>query len=63
MTKEANDYLAYLVGTEVPLICTFDGIPSQDGVYLKLHDEKTVNKMISELLVPTTRETCKEGNY
>ncbi|KAK9296207.1 hypothetical protein QLX08_009706 [Tetragonisca angustula] len=60
MTKEASDYLAYLVATEVPLLCTFDGIPSQDGVCLKHHNEKTVNKVISELLVPTTRETCEE---
>lgn len=63
MTKEASDYLACLVATEVPLLCTFDGIPSQDGVYLKRHNEKTVNKIISELLMPTTRETCEEGNH
>ncbi|KOX80155.1 Tudor domain-containing protein 1, partial [Melipona quadrifasciata] len=60
MTKEASDYLACLVATEVPLLCTFDGIPFQDGVYLNRHNEKTVNKIISELLVPTTRETCEE---
>lgn len=60
MTKEVSDYLACLVATEIPLLCTFDGIPSQDGVYLKRHNEKTVNKIISELLVPTTRETCEE---
>ncbi|XP_043265742.1 uncharacterized protein LOC122405229 isoform X2 [Colletes gigas] len=53
MTKEISDYLSQLVGTEIPLICTYDGIPSKDGVYLKSHSGDDINKTISELLVPT----------
>lgn len=56
MTKEVSDYLNYLTGTEVPLLCTFDGVPSKDGVYLKLHNGENVNKVISELLVPTSKK-------
>lgn len=62
MTKEVSDYLNYLTGTEVPLLCTFDGVPSKDGVYLKLHNGENVNKVISELLVPTLKK-IEEGNY
>ncbi|CAK9795242.1 Protein vreteno [Anthophora plagiata] len=60
MTKDVSDYLAHLVGTEVPLTCTFNGIPFKDGVHLKLHNGESVNKVISELLVPTSKETAEE---
>ncbi|XP_033300493.1 uncharacterized protein LOC117205840 isoform X2 [Bombus bifarius] len=59
MTKEVNDYLAHLVGTEVPLLCTFDGIPSKDGVYLKFHDGEDINKVISKLLEPISKEVAE----
>ncbi|XP_076632093.1 vreteno isoform X2 [Colletes latitarsis] len=57
MTKEISDYLSQLVGIEIPLICTFDGIPSKDGVYLKSHSGDDINKTISELLVPIWKKT------
>ncbi|CAK9824528.1 Protein vreteno [Anthophora retusa] len=60
MTKDVSDYLAHLVGTEVPLTCTFNGIPSKDGVHLKLHNGESVNKVINDLLVPTSKETAEE---
>ncbi|XP_043600147.1 uncharacterized protein LOC122575380 [Bombus pyrosoma] len=59
MTKEVNDYLAHLVGTEVPLLCTFDGIPSKDGVCLKFHDGEDINKVISKLLEPISKEAAE----
>ncbi|XP_031847510.1 vreteno isoform X2 [Nomia melanderi] len=60
MTKEICDYLSDLVGREVPLICTFDGVPSKDGVYLKLHNGECVNKTINEMLVPTWNKISAE---
>ncbi|XP_054002294.1 uncharacterized protein LOC128889026 [Hylaeus anthracinus] len=57
MTNEISDYLSNLVGREVPLICTFTGIPSKDGVYLKSHDGDNINKTISELLIPTWKRS------
>lgn len=63
MTKEVSDYFVGLVGREIPLICTFDGIPSKDGVYLKLHTGENINKTINEMLVPTWNKIGEEGNY
>ncbi|XP_076241110.1 vreteno [Calliopsis andreniformis] len=60
MTKEVSNYFSNLVGREVPLICTFDGTPSKDGVYLKLHSGENINKIISEMLVPTWNKTGEE---
>ncbi|CAL7938047.1 unnamed protein product [Xylocopa violacea] len=59
MTKEANDYLCRLVGGEIPLICTFDGVPFKDGVYLKRHNGEDINKRMIELLAPVTKETAE----
>ncbi|XP_076759068.1 vreteno [Xylocopa sonorina] len=59
MTKEANDYLCQLVGGEIPLICTFDGVPSKDGVYLERRNGEDVNKRITELLAPVTKEIAE----
>ncbi|XP_071866135.1 tudor domain-containing protein 15-like [Bombus fervidus] len=58
-TKGVSDYLAHLVGTKVPLLCTFDDIPSIDGVYLKFRDGESINEMISKLLQPISKETAK----
>lgn len=63
MTNEVSNYLSSLVGFDVPLICTFDGIPSEDGVYLKNQDGTSINKKISEMLKPPTKETAEKGNY
>lgn len=63
MTKELSDYLSQLVGGEVPLICTFEGVPSKDGVYLKLHSGENINKTISDLLVPTSKESAEKGSW
>ncbi|KOC70963.1 Tudor domain-containing protein 1 [Habropoda laboriosa] len=60
MTKDVSDYLSHLVGTEVRLTCTFNGIHSKDGVHLKLHTGESVNKKISELLVPTSKKSAEE---
>lgn len=63
MTKEVSDFLNHLVGADVPLICTFDGIPFKDGVYLKSHSGENINKTISQLLVPTWKKTDAESDY
>lgn len=64
MTEKVCEYLNGLVGRDVPLMCTFDGVPSKDGVYLKLHNGECVNKTISDMLVPTWNKTTEEeGNY
>ncbi|XP_012142298.2 vreteno [Megachile rotundata] len=60
MTQRVSNYLSCLVGTEVPLTCTFDGIPSKDGVYLKLHDGGCVNTIINEMIAPPTPKTAEE---
>ncbi|XP_033191258.1 uncharacterized protein LOC117157357 isoform X1 [Bombus vancouverensis nearcticus] len=59
VTKEVNDYLAQIVGTKVPLLCTFEGMPSKDGVYLKFRDGKSINKMISKLLEPISKKAAE----
>ncbi|XP_043600150.1 uncharacterized protein LOC122575381 isoform X2 [Bombus pyrosoma] len=46
------EYLDSLIETKVPLICTYDGIPTSDGVYLKYPDGETVNNMICKCLEP-----------
>ncbi|XP_015433179.1 PREDICTED: uncharacterized protein LOC107189208 isoform X2 [Dufourea novaeangliae] len=60
MTKEISDYLSVLVGTEIPLTCTFDGIPSKDGVYLKSPKGENINETIREMLVPTWNKTGED---
>ncbi|XP_033179102.1 uncharacterized protein LOC100743993 isoform X2 [Bombus impatiens] len=59
VTKEVNDYLAQIVGTKVPLLCTFEGMPSKDGVYLKFRDGKSINKKISKLLEPISKKAAE----
>ena len=59
MTKGVSDYLAHIVRTKVPLLCTFDGIPSIDGVHLKFRDGKSINEMISKLFEPISKEAAK----
>ncbi|XP_068978014.1 uncharacterized protein [Bombus flavifrons] len=41
-----------LVENKVPLICTYDGIPSREGVYLKYPDGKSLNDMICKCIDP-----------
>ncbi|XP_068978022.1 uncharacterized protein [Bombus flavifrons] len=41
-----------LVENKVPLICTYDGIPSREGVYLKYPDGESLNDMICKCLEP-----------
>ena len=60
MTNEVSNYLSSLVGFDIPLICTFDGIPSKDGVYLKNQDGSIINKKVSEMLKPPTKETAEK---
>ncbi|XP_048268476.1 uncharacterized protein LOC100648032 isoform X1 [Bombus terrestris] len=52
LTKEVNEYLTHIIRIKDPLLCTFDGMPSKDGVYLKFRDGESINKMISKLLLP-----------
>ncbi|XP_050483606.1 uncharacterized protein LOC126870165 isoform X3 [Bombus huntii] len=40
------EILDSLVENKVPLICTYDGIPSTEGVYLKFRDGESLNNMI-----------------
>ncbi|OAD62691.1 Tudor domain-containing protein 1 [Eufriesea mexicana] len=61
MTEEVSIYLSMLVGCDTPLLCTFDGSPCEDGVYLKLHNGESVNKVISDLLVPTSKEIAEKS--
>lgn len=63
MTEEVNNYLSMLVGHDLPILCTFDGSPFKDGVYLKLHNGESVNKVICDLLVPTSKEIAEKSNY
>ncbi|XP_018312143.1 uncharacterized protein vret isoform X2 [Mycetomoellerius zeteki] len=52
MNQEVDMYLRYLSGTEVPLICTFEGL-SKDGVRLTIADKgECVNDKINQLLIP-----------
>ncbi|XP_033350614.1 uncharacterized protein LOC117233973 [Bombus vosnesenskii] len=44
--------LENLVENKVPLICTYDGIPSTEGVYLKYPDGESVNNMICKCIEP-----------
>ncbi|XP_033300391.1 uncharacterized protein LOC117205843 [Bombus bifarius] len=48
--QDIIDLLDNLVDNKVPLICTYDGIPSIDGVYLKFRDGKTLNDMICKCI-------------
>ncbi|XP_068978019.1 uncharacterized protein [Bombus flavifrons] len=41
-----------LVENKVPLICTYDGLPNMDGVYLKYPDGDSVNNMICKCIDP-----------
>lgn len=59
-TEKVCNYLSCLLGTQVPLICTFDGIPSKDGVYLELHDGSCVNTIINEMLALPTPKSADE---
>ncbi|XP_033191266.1 uncharacterized protein LOC117157361 isoform X1 [Bombus vancouverensis nearcticus] len=46
------EILDSLVENKVPLICTYDGIPSTEGVYLKYPDGESVNNMICKCIEP-----------
>ncbi|XP_068978015.1 uncharacterized protein [Bombus flavifrons] len=59
LIKEIDDYLANIVATKVPLLCTYDGIPSIDGVYLKFRDGESVNNMICKFLKPKPKEDAE----
>lgn len=59
LIKEVDDYLAHIVATKVPLLCTYDGIPSIDGVYLKFRDGESVNNMICKFLKPNPEEIAE----
>ncbi|XP_078032820.1 vreteno [Augochlora pura] len=61
MTKEISDYLSQLVGIEETMICSFDGIPSKDGVHLQLKGEN-FNKIISEMLVPKWKKSDEKND-
>ncbi|XP_068978020.1 uncharacterized protein [Bombus flavifrons] len=50
--QEIIDLLDNLVETKVPLLCTYDGIPSTDGVYLKYPDGESLNNMICKCIEP-----------
>lgn len=52
MTKDVDDYLAILVGKEVPLICRFEGESTENGIYLEELNGTSVNDKIKELLIP-----------
>ncbi|XP_043270341.1 uncharacterized protein [Venturia canescens] len=51
-TKEVHQYLDVLVGTEQPLICSFEGIPSKDGVVLTAANGECVNEKVNTYLKP-----------
>lgn len=59
MNKEVSQYLADLAGKETPLMCTFEGSPSTDGVILKSADGTSVNNKINELLTPSWKKEEK----
>ncbi|XP_043601802.1 uncharacterized protein LOC122576068 [Bombus pyrosoma] len=44
--------LDYLLENEVPLICTYDGLPDTEGVYLKYRNGESVNNIICNCLEP-----------
>ncbi|XP_033350612.1 uncharacterized protein LOC117233972 [Bombus vosnesenskii] len=50
--KSIIKILDNLVENKVPLICTYDGIPSSEGVYLKYPDGESVNNMICKCIEP-----------
>ncbi|XP_060824827.1 uncharacterized protein LOC132911846 [Bombus pascuorum] len=52
LLEEIDEFLACIVTNEIPLLCTYDGIPSLDGVYLKFFDGDTLNNMICKFIKP-----------
>ncbi|XP_015590416.1 uncharacterized protein LOC107265461 isoform X2 [Cephus cinctus] len=60
MTKEVHELLNNLMITEIGLMCTFDGIPSTDGVVLHLPDGTSVNDEVKEMLTPSHKKPAKE---
>ncbi|XP_050594620.1 uncharacterized protein LOC126924318 isoform X2 [Bombus affinis] len=59
LTKEVNEYLTHIIRIKDPLLCTFDGMPSKDGVYLKFRDGESINKMIRKLLLPICKKAAE----
>lgn len=61
-TKEVHQYLDILVGKEQPLFCTFEGIPSKDGVILTTANGECINTRVNEYLTPSwQKEEFAEG--
>ncbi|XP_046749603.1 uncharacterized protein LOC124413211 isoform X2 [Diprion similis] len=56
MTKELSEYLGMLAGSEKPLMCTFEGSPSTDGVFLKFSDGTCINEKVLKLLTPSWKK-------
>jgi len=62
MNQEVDIYLRHISGTEVPLICTFEGL-SKDGVRLMIADTgECVNDKINQLLIPGWKQANNNGN-
>ncbi|XP_018341604.1 PREDICTED: uncharacterized protein LOC108748097 isoform X2 [Trachymyrmex septentrionalis] len=62
MNQEVDMYLRHISGTEVPLICTFEGL-SKDGVYLTIADTgECVNDKINQLLIPGWKQANNNDN-
>ena len=53
LTEEATSYVQELIGGPMPLICTFNGDPFEDGVELKTLRKENVNERLNLLLKPT----------
>ncbi|XP_012278386.1 uncharacterized protein LOC105698585 isoform X2 [Orussus abietinus] len=64
MTKEANTFLTQLVAEETALICNFEGLPTVQGVELKLPvTGESINEKINRLLIPNWKKRTEEdGN-
>ncbi|XP_012055577.1 PREDICTED: uncharacterized protein LOC105618659 [Atta cephalotes] len=62
MNQEVDMYLRHISGTEVPLICTFEGL-SKDGVRLMIADTgECVNDKINQLLIPGWKQANNNDN-
>ncbi|KAG5329270.1 RNF17 protein, partial [Acromyrmex charruanus] len=62
MNQEVDMYLRHISGTEVPLICTFEGL-SKDGVRLTIADTgECVNDKINQLLIPGWKQANNNDN-
>ncbi|XP_018372294.1 PREDICTED: uncharacterized protein LOC108767096 isoform X2 [Trachymyrmex cornetzi] len=62
MNQEVDMYLRHISGTEMPLICTFEGL-SKDGVRLTIADTgECINDKINQLLIPGWKQANNNDN-